>query len=460
MSALLQLDMNVLRWINVSLAHPVLTDFMMFITDKHNWYPIIAAAAVLLLVAGRKLPHDGNFFHRKNPRVYLFGLILCVLLSDQTGSFLKHNVERIRPNRAPVVSRQLYCPLHTAGRRSFPSNHAANAGSIAVFTAFFYPPLALPACGVALLVGLSRVYLAVHYPSDVLAGWLIGALTGWLVWKCLRKRSFATGVTGFANMFRFRQYQKTTPPPEGWETVSWVSNDGHNVKGWLLPGSENLIVFIHGLGGTALSRVKLAQQIRELDGSSFLLVPLRGSDGHPVWPVTGGVDEAHDVLGALKFSKDRGYSPDNTILYGTSMGGASSLKACALAGNLLPHGLILHGVFAGFFDSAENRLSGPGTWLLRLLMPSSSVRELDEFDPCFWAGLISRGCTVEYIYGARDRTSPADSGRRIEKSCSAYTGGFTILGNRGHPTGRNTSDDEFAEILSTVVRRIRSDRKR
>ncbi len=120
MNAILQLDLRLLRFINIDLAHPILNRFMLLITDKHNWYPFIALAVVLLLFAGRKLPRPGNAFHRVNPRVFILGLILCVALADQAGGFLKDTVNRTRPNRDPAVSQTLDCRLSTGGRKSFP----------------------------------------------------------------------------------------------------------------------------------------------------------------------------------------------------------------------------------------------------------------------------------------------------------------------------------------------------
>ncbi|HRW78633.1 MAG TPA: hypothetical protein P5207_08200, partial [Candidatus Sabulitectum sp.] len=92
MSGLLELDLQVLRFINLDLSAPWLTSLMMAVTDKHNWYPFILAGVVILLFAGRRLPYGEGVFSRKNPRVYILGLILSVAIADQAGGFLKDAV--------------------------------------------------------------------------------------------------------------------------------------------------------------------------------------------------------------------------------------------------------------------------------------------------------------------------------------------------------------------------------
>lgn len=68
---------------------------------------------------------------------------------------------------------------------SFPSGHAATAFAAAVAVGMFYPRLRRPLLALAAVVALSRVYLGVHYATDVLAGSalgvLLGLLAGWTV---------------------------------------------------------------------------------------------------------------------------------------------------------------------------------------------------------------------------------------------------------------------------------------
>ncbi len=452
MSGLLELDLQVLRFINLDLSAPWLTSLMMAVTDKHNWYPFILAGVVILLFAGRRLPYGEGVFSRKNPRVYILGLILSVAIADQAGGFLKDAVDRTRPNRDPEIACQLNLPITTGGRKSFPSNHSANSAAIAVFTALVYPPVLAPALFFAAVVGFSRIYLGVHYPLDVLAGWLLGAASGWAAWLVLRNRVQRPGLIGLANRFRWRQQQVNYSPGAPWKDASWLTSDGFQVTGWLLEGSEDLVIFVHGLGGSALSRTGLGEMLNSRGGCSVLLVPLRGSDGHPAKVTTGGVEEPHDILGALSFAAGRGYPMNRTVLYGTSMGGSACLKAAAVTGELLPSGIIVHGGFRDYFASAALRTGKAGAFLLNLLMPRKAAGNLRRFQPVYWLRNMNRGCTVQYIYGERDRVVPPSEGKALAEATQADHC-LEILEGRGHPTGANTADTDFALVLLGFIER-------
>ena len=84
------------------------------------------------------------------------------------------------------------------GFDSFPSGHAASSAALATAVILlawpdrrFRWPIAITAVAYAFLVGLSRMYLGVHYPADVLAGWCLGVawtLVWWLAWNAIRRR--------------------------------------------------------------------------------------------------------------------------------------------------------------------------------------------------------------------------------------------------------------------------------
>lgn len=103
-------------------------------------------------------------------------LILDVILCN---GILKNLVARVRPCDVNTTV-QLLIPRPED--YSFPSGHTAAsfATTAALFFAGKKKKLWIPALGLSVLIAFSRLYLYVHYPTDVLGGLLVGILCGWI----------------------------------------------------------------------------------------------------------------------------------------------------------------------------------------------------------------------------------------------------------------------------------------
>ena len=90
------------------------------------------------------------------------------------GSWLKNPVDCLPDASQPAVS--------------FFSGHSSTTMALAVSLGLFFPPLRRWIWLMPLLCGYSRIYMGMHYPSDVLAGWAAGALIAWAVWRVRKER--------------------------------------------------------------------------------------------------------------------------------------------------------------------------------------------------------------------------------------------------------------------------------
>ncbi len=127
-------------------------------------------------------------------RIVVVAALLLVVVSDQVAaSIVKPLVARPRP--------------HGGSSFSFPSVHATNVAAQAMLFARFYPKITAAFAIITALVGLSRVYLEKHYPSDVVGGALLGVgLGGAAAWAA--RRWGDTGVAWVKRKWPTREGQR------------------------------------------------------------------------------------------------------------------------------------------------------------------------------------------------------------------------------------------------------------
>ena len=159
-----------------SLRTPAFDQVVLFITSLANYVWIILIIWLLLNKPTRKL-----------------GVILAVAMILQyliNGGILKHLFARVRPCNVDITVEFL---VKRPKGFSFPSGHSAAAFcAVGVLYGAKIKKLFWPVLVLAYLIAFSRLYLYVHFPTDVLAGALCGFLIGYGVWRafviCMRNK--------------------------------------------------------------------------------------------------------------------------------------------------------------------------------------------------------------------------------------------------------------------------------
>lgn len=177
------LDRSILLWVNGWDLPPWLSEFLIAFTNANNakWFFTIAIPLGV-----------GLFIYHLRWR----GLQIALLAGLLAGAsdlicyrVIKSLYHRDRPQH--VMEEVVLRLQHNPGSSSLPSNHAATTMALAIWFSLLFPRWAPLALAVSFLTGLSRLYVGVHYPSDILAGWLLGGALGFLFFKLWKKQELS-----------------------------------------------------------------------------------------------------------------------------------------------------------------------------------------------------------------------------------------------------------------------------
>ncbi|MAZ41788.1 MAG: phosphatase PAP2 family protein [Cyclobacteriaceae bacterium] len=170
------IDLTLLDLINGA-GRPFLDPIMIFLSAKFVWIPLYLYLIFLLYAQ-----------YGKRFWIPLLFIVISLTLSDQfTSSFMKPYFQRLRPCLDQSLAIVVEIVKGCGGKYGFASSHAANTMGLAVFYLMLLKTkkkiLAYAIFTWALMVGYSRAYLGVHYPGDVIVGFLVGGFFGYLCYQ-------------------------------------------------------------------------------------------------------------------------------------------------------------------------------------------------------------------------------------------------------------------------------------
>ena len=161
MESLIAIDTWLFLKLNAGVANPVFDAIMPIITNIKYWrIPILVYLAALVTLGGGK-----------GRSIVLIALITITITDQLSSHFLKNWIGRIRP--CHVVD-GVHLIVGCGNSKSFPSSHAVNTMAAAILFGLTYRRWFGVFLVLSILVSYSRIYIGVHYPFDMLGGWILG----------------------------------------------------------------------------------------------------------------------------------------------------------------------------------------------------------------------------------------------------------------------------------------------
>ena len=171
-------DFDILFFIRDHVRNPIMNSIVAFYTTLGDDGIIWIVLGVILLIP------------KKTRKCGIMVLAALLVMLVTNNLILKNIVARPRPYAThPELVEDIANLIHVPKSYSFPSGHTVSAMAAACTVFSQHKKMGIVALVCATLMGLSRLYVGVHFPTDVYAGMIVGALIALFVWYATKKLS-------------------------------------------------------------------------------------------------------------------------------------------------------------------------------------------------------------------------------------------------------------------------------
>ena len=186
------LDLQLFLIINKTISNPIFDVIFTFLHQpyKNIWFIIIIVSIWIYFI----------YKDKKNRLILILILPLGIFVTDKIGDSIKDFELRDRPYMT-INNEEMNLLVKVkktedgkykntrSSKKSFPSNHSANIFFIYFILSILYPNKNKYFLLIAMMVGISRIYVGVHYPFDVISGATIGLSMGFVIKKILIRQN-------------------------------------------------------------------------------------------------------------------------------------------------------------------------------------------------------------------------------------------------------------------------------
>ncbi len=177
LTPILHLDTDLFLIINQDMSNIFFDWIMPYMRNPYTWAPLY----LFILVFSIKT------YKKKGVIMMLFFLLSFGAADFISASVIKPFFKRIRPCNELTLQGEMISRVRCGSGYSFPSSHASNHFSMALFLIIVYrkqwKPILILALLWAAIISFAQIYVGVHYPIDVLFGALLGSSIGYLIAK-------------------------------------------------------------------------------------------------------------------------------------------------------------------------------------------------------------------------------------------------------------------------------------